>query len=148
MYPIPLKRASRIVLSLAIAALPFAGCDKTKDDNGTKPTETQKKHNVELRFDVTTDEGVAHIAMDTIYKYRADPTVDSILLIADPWGQMSGFSEITMRNVISHMRPIFEVSNVYGKGELLIERDLPTDIPDFFRNVGYNVILTGNKKIH
>ncbi len=145
MYPIPLKKASRIVLSLAIAALPLAGCDKTKDDNGTKPTPTPKKHNVELRFDGRTDAGCVNVAMDTIRKYNADPTVDSILMIADPYFQFETWDTQAMNNAVNYLTQRRDVNpnKVFGKGPLKLDRSVVEAGPDIvaaLQNMGFTVI--------
>ena len=146
MYPIPLKKASRIVLSLAIAALPFAGCDKTKDDNGTKPTQTPKKHNVELKFDLSRDDGgLVNTAMDTIRKYNADPTVDSILMIADPYVQFETWSTQAMNNVVNYLTQRRDVNpnKVFGKGPLKLAEGTAEHNPDIvaaLQNMGFTVI--------
>lgn len=129
-----------------LAALPFAGCDKTKDDNGTKPTETPKKHNVELRFDFPRDDvGLVHIAMDTIYKYNADPTVDSILMIADPYVQGEAWDARGANNVVNYLSQRRDVNpnKVFGKGPLKLAQGTAEANPDIvaaLQNMGFTVV--------
>ena len=128
-----------------LAALPFAGCDKTKDDNGTKPTETPKKHNVELRYYAGSDEGIAHIAMDTIHKYNADPNVDSILMIADPYDQFETWDARTMNNVVNYLdaRIAVNPNKVFGKGKLLLKPEFVEQNPDIVARLtamGYVIV--------
>lgn len=74
-----------------LAALPFAGCDKTKDDNGTKPTETTNEgytieyvYNGELNFgrgrwyDSSMDMVDYNAFADTVAKYANDPKVKKL----------------------------------------------------------------------
>ena len=132
-------------MSLAIAALPLAGCDKTKDDNGTKPTQTPKKHNVELKFDLWRDDGLVNIAMDTIYKYNDDPTVDSILMIADPYVQFETWGTQAMNDAVNYLTQRRDVNpnKVFGKGPLKLDRSVVEAGPDIvaaLQNMGFTVI--------
>lgn len=130
-----------------LAALPFAGCDKTKDDNGTKPTETPKKHNVELRFDGRTEAGCVNIAMDTIYKYNADPNVDSILMIADPYVQFETWDRLGMNDAVNYLEARIAVNpnKVFGKGKLLLKPEFVEQNPDIVaRLIAMGYVIVNN----
>lgn len=50
-FSILIKKVFIIVLLLLLGVLPFAGCDKNKDDNGTKPTQQQESYDIAYTYD-------------------------------------------------------------------------------------------------
>ena len=135
-----------------LAALPFAGCDKTKDDNGTKPTETPKKHNVELVYGANEVNQWQNIAMDTIYKYNADLTVDTIYLVLKVANQFSTCSTNQLKYIIPLLRERHNVNpnKVFGKGEMELRSSSTINNPEIVRfmrdTMGYYVTYNDYKK--
>ena len=123
-------------------ALPFAfgGCEK----DPVKPE--NKKHNVELKYDGRTNEGCVNIAMDTIYKYNADPRVDTIFMIPEPKTQFSTWNRTQMQGAVNYLRERHNINpnKVFGKGDLKLNSvvlDQHPEIVRFFADtLKYNVI--------
>ena len=149
-----LRRGLTIML-LCASTLMLANCTKDNDttnaatnnstDNPSTPQQSPK-HNVELIYDGRTDEGCVILAMDTINKYNADPTVDTIFLIPEPTNQFATWNVNGVRNVVNYLRPRHNVNpnKVFGKGDMVLN-DMVTDnhpeIVRFFADtLRYNVI--------
>ena len=134
------------VLTLGlVASMPlFSGCndpeDPTKPDN--KPT---KKHNVELVYGYSPSEDWQNISMDTLYKYNADPTVDTIFMVPEQYQQFNGLSTSALKICANKLRERHNVNpqKVLGKGDLELKEEAVQnnqEIVRFFADtLGYNV---------
>ncbi|MFQ6760089.1 MAG: hypothetical protein ACLRFM_01640 [Alphaproteobacteria bacterium] len=131
----------KVLAGTMLVALPFAfgGCE----EDPVKPE--NKKHNVELKYDGRTAAGCVNVAMDTIYKYNSDPTVDSIFMIPDPINQFATANSQYMRNVVNYLRERHNVNpnKVFGKGDIVLNNmviDQNPEIVRFFADtLRYNV---------
>ena len=135
-----------VILGLGALTLAFTGCEKD-DNKPTNPGNPQQpqKHNVELKYDGRTDEGCVNLAMDTICKYNADPTVDTIFMIPEPTNQFATWSANEMRNVANYLRPRHNVNpnKVFGKGDLVLNSMVTDNCPEIIKffadTLKYNV---------
>lgn len=123
-----------------------ASCQKEQ------PTQPQK-HNVELKYDGRTVEGCVNIAMDTIYKYNADPNVDTIFMIPEPYNQFSTWDTRNMQSVVNHLRQRHNVNpnKVFGKGELKLNYGAIENNPEilaFFQDTLRYHVTTNLSKNH
>ena len=68
---------AKVVLGIGIATLPFAACDKTKDDNGTKPIQPAKKVYtfVYNTSGIPDDTARAYMTYDTFYVVPFEKTL-------------------------------------------------------------------------
>ena len=135
--------ATMVVTTVALVV----SCDKY-EQNEEQPTETQKKHNVELVYDVPEN-----ISMDTLYKYNADPTVDSILLVLQESNRFSTLNTTQLRDfVVPLLRERHNVNpnKVFGKGEMELRSSSTINNPEIVRfmrdTMGYNVTYNAFKK--
>ena len=84
--------------------------------------------------------------MDTLYKYNADPTVDTIFMIPEMTNQFSTLNTNQLKNyLIPLLRERHNVNpnKVFGRGELQLKNESTINNPEiirFFRDtLGYNV---------
>ena len=125
---------------LGLAALPFTfgGCEKepttekpnpsdTTQQADTIPTPPIQKHNVELVYGMDFNTQWQNIAMDTLYKYNDDPTVDTIFMIPQETTQF--------------VNP----NKVFGKGDMVLNSGIINNHPEivgfFADTMLYNVVL-------
>lgn len=142
-----------------LAALPmFNACEKpdpapeptpvTPTDTTTPVTPVVQKHNVEL---VYGDGQYQNIAMDTIRKYNADETVDTIFMIPQPYNDFSTTSTSGLQGLVNRLRDRYNVNTakVRGKGELQLQNSSIENNPEivrFFRDtLGYKVTYRAAK---
>ena len=122
-----------------LATLPFfSGCEKD-------PEPTPQKHNVELKYGTNPNTQWQNISMDTIYKYNADPTVDTIFMIPEQTNQYATLSANGCKTVIDLLRPRHNVNpnKVFGKGDLVLRPSVISENPEIVRffadTLRYNV---------
>ena len=104
------------LLLLGLCALPFAGCEKENTDD------QPQKHNVELKYGDRPSTNWQHIEMDTISKYNADPTVDTIFMVPEGVAQFSALSTQALKVCVTKLRERHNVNpnKVFGKGLLVL----------------------------
>ena len=133
----------KVLAGTMLVALPFAfgGCEK----DPVKPENNNKKHNVELVYGKNEETAWNNISMDTLYKYNANPTVDTIFMIPEMCNQFSTYSTNQLKYIIPLLRQRHNVNpnKVFGKGELQLKNESTINNPEivrFFRDtLGYNV---------
>ena len=132
---------------LSLASLTLAGCDKD-------PVEpTPKKHNVELVYGRDPDTKWQNISMDTLYKYNADPKVDTIFMIPERYDQYSTNSINGLKYIVPRLRERHNVNpnKIFGKGELQLSASAVENNPEIVRffadTLHYNVTFYENKKV-
>lgn len=136
-----------------LAALPmFNACEKpdpapeptpvTPTDTTTPVTPVVQKHNVELVYE---NGQYQNIAMDTIRKYNADETVDTIFMVPRYYNDFSTDQTQSLQGLVNRLRDRHNVNpaKVRGKGELQLNSASVADnyeIVRFFRDtLGYDV---------
>lgn len=153
------KAVSNNILKALTGVMLFAvpmlvACEKentaSTNDDGTGGN-TQPKHNVELRYDGRTAAGCVNIAMDTIYKYNEDKTVDTIFMIPDPIDQFATSGSQYMTNVVKNLRKRHNINpnKVFGKGNIQLARmvlDQHPEIHRFFADTLKYTVLDENQK--
>ncbi|MBR6130602.1 MAG: hypothetical protein IKQ20_01930 [Bacteroidales bacterium] len=130
---------------LGLATLTFAGCDKdpVEPNNPNNP----QKHNVELVYGRDPDTQWQNIAMDTLYKYNAGTTVDTIFMIPEYSSQWSTFNATQLRYCINRLRPRHNINpnKIFGKGDLVLNDMVTNGHPEIVRffadTLKYNVVL-------
>lgn len=139
----PLTTIGIATLAVATTVL-VVSCDKDDINQQQEPNQ-QQKHNVELRYDGRTGAGCVNIAMDTIYKYNTDPTVDTIFMIPEPKNQFATWNATQMRDAVNYLRPRHNVNpnKVFGKGDIKLNSVVLDQNPEIVRFFGdtlkYNV---------
>ena len=139
--------ATMVVTTVALVV----SCDKY-EQNEEQPTETPKKHNVELVYGTNEVYQWQNIAMDTIYKYNADPTVDTIYLVLKVANQFSTYSTNQLKYITPLLRERHNVNpnKVFGKGEMELRSSSTINNPEIVRfmrdTMGYNVTYNAFKK--
>lgn len=119
-------------------------CDKDEDGQNQEQPQ-QQKHNVELVYGDKPSTNWQHIEMDTIYKYNADPTVDSIFMVPEKAEQFSSLSAKSMRECANRLRSRHNINpqKVFGKGDLELKADVVANSPEIVRffadTLKYNV---------
>ena len=101
----------------------------------TPVTPTTQKHNVELRYGVVSSTDWENISLDTIRKYNADPTVDTIFMVPEAYDQFSTATVSGMQNRVVKLRERHNVNpaKVFGKGELKLAHLVVDDAPEVVR---------------
>lgn len=138
---------------LGLATLTFAGCDKdpVEPNNPNNPNNPQK-HNVELKYGTSPSTEWQNIAMDTINKYNADPTVDTIFMVPEHYLQFSGLNENQLPIVVRELRKRHDVNKnkVFGKGDLQLKQSAVANNPEIVRffadTLRYNVTTWNDQK--
>ena len=136
---------------VCLLAMMMVGCKKTEDGEGPSggngtDTAAVVKHNVELRYDLNTYEGVENISFDTIRKYNNDADVDTIFMIPDPYTQMATWDIRGVQNAVDYLRERHNVNpdKVFGKGDLLLNGPITDNYPEIVRffqdTLKYNVV--------
>lgn len=147
------KAVSNNILKALTGVMLFAvpmlvACEKENtesNNNDGTGSNTQPKHNVELKYNGATTEGLIKISMDTINKYNKDETVDSIFMIPDPNTQFATFNAQQMTNVVNTLRPRHNVNpnKVFGKGDIVINDIVTNHHPEILKffadTLRYNV---------
>lgn len=119
-------------------------CDKDKDGQNQEQPQ-QQKHNVELVYGDKPSTNWQHIEMDTIYKYNADPTVDTIFMIPTYYNQFNETSTNGLKTLVKKLRERHNVNpnKVFGKGELQLKSESIINNPEIVRffadTLRYNV---------
>lgn len=131
----------RGLVILGLAVLPFAGCKKDEDVKPSTPAQPSQKHNVELVFESIAND----LHMDTIRKYNANPTVDTIFMVPNRYNKYSTTSTQGLQTLVSLLRERHNVNpnKVFGKGELQLNSDATRNNPEIVRffadTLKYNV---------
>lgn len=149
----------KIVLILAVGVVMMvvmASCHKDEDNNNntnTTPQDTTQtttqKHNVELVFE---NGQYQNIAMDTIRKYNADETVDTIFMVPRYYNDFSTAQTPSLQGLVNRLRDRHNVNpdKVFGKGELQLDSDATLDHPEIVRffedTLRYHVTYYGQAK--
>lgn len=141
----------RGLLFAGMMALPFAfgGCEKDNNEpNNPSNPDTPQKHNVELVYqDIATD-----LHMDTIYKYLADPKVDTVFMLPSTPDRFSTVSTNGLRNVANKLRERHNAdkNRVFGKGDLKLHYYSVNENPEIVRffadTLKYHVIYDNQSK--
>jgi len=145
----PLTAIGIATMAVTTVAL-VVSCDKD-DQNKEQPT-TQKKHNVELVYGMNEVNQWQNIAMDTIRKYNADPTVDTIYLVLKVANQFSTYSTNQLKYITPLLRERHNVNpnKVFGKGEMELQSSSTINNPEIVRfmrdTMGYYVTYNDYKK--
>ena len=140
-----------VLMMLAAGVMMMVGCKKTEEvegptgGNGTD-TAAVVKHNVELVYE---NGQYQNIAMDTIRKYNADETVDTIFMVPRYYNDFSTAQTQSLQGLVNRLRDRHNVNpdKVFGKGELQLNNDAVTaEIVRFFEdtlryNVTYHTVL-------
>ena len=146
-----MKRTHYLLMTAAVAVLMasvtlFTACEKDNDKNDKKSSNsTPKNHNVELVYGQKFPQDWQNISMDTLNKYNADPTVDTIFMVPEYYGQFSTLPTTGLQALASELRERHNVNpnKIFGKGELQLANDALIghfEIAKFFRDtLGYNV---------
>lgn len=113
----------------------------------TIPGSNVQKHNVELVYGDNVNTQWENISLDTLNKYNADPTVDSIFMVLEDPIQYSTSSTNGMRKVRTRLLERHNVNpnKIFGKGEMFINRaiyDEDRHLIEFFNDtLKYYIIL-------
>ena len=130
----------------------MASCHKEEETNtNTTPQDTTQttiqKHNVELVYGSNSEVDWQNISIDTLNKYNADNTVDTIFLVPEMYNQFSTNTTTGLKNKIVKLRERKNINpnKVFGKGELQLNNNSVIDNPEitrFFRDtLRYNVTM-------
>lgn len=127
-------KLGRVLVLVALAALPFAGCKKDEETEEQKPSQPQK-HNVELVYGKDSSTDWQNISLDTIQKYNADPYVDTIFMVPQMTNQFSTSYTTGLQNRITKLRERHNVNpdKVFGKGELQLWNQSVLGHPEIVR---------------
>lgn len=123
-------------------------CDK--EEQKQEQPNPQQKHNVELVMRPSNQ--YQNIAMDTIYKYNADPTVDSIFMVPEQPNMWSEVNTNGLKAMVNYLRQRHNVNpnKVFGKGDLELKRESIQSNPEIVRffadTLRYHVIVNNNSK--
>lgn len=141
--PYSLKRIFAGVMLVAVPV--FTSCEKAPEPAPNGGNNQPQKHNVELVYGDKPSTNWQHIEMDTIYKYNADTTVDSIFMVPERAEQFSNLSANSMRECANRLRSRHNVNpnKVFGKGDLELKADVVVNNPEIVRffadTLKYNV---------
>ena len=119
----------------------------TPTDTTTPVTPVVQKHNVELVYGKLPSSQWQNISLDTIRKYNADETVDTIFMIPEVYNQYSTFNTTQVQTIVNKLRDRYNVNTakVRGKGELQLNNASVENNPEitrFFRDtLGYDVTM-------
>ena len=134
-----------VILGLGAMTLAFTNCEKDNDKPGNGNNQQPQKHNVELVYGDKPSTNWQHIEMDTIYKYNADPNVDTIFMVPERYQQFNGLSTSALQNCASRLRTRHNVNpnKIFGKGNLELAADAVQNHPEITRffadTLRYNV---------
>lgn len=128
----------------------FIGCGKENESNGNDNPQPQK-HNVELVYGKGSTPW-QNVAIDTIYKYNLDPTVDTIFMVPYATNFISTASTSGLQKVVRKLRELHNVNpnKVFGKGDLVLKGSSVENNPEIVRffadTLRHTVILNNYKK--
>ncbi|MBP5516394.1 MAG: hypothetical protein J6X86_05535 [Bacteroidales bacterium] len=128
----------------AAVILVTASCQKEQP-------EPIQKHNVELTYGLDPDSQWQNISMDTLYKYNADPKVDTIFMVPEHYNQWETFNANQLRYCINRLRPRHNINpnKIFGKGDLMLDYYSVDENPEIVRffadTLRYNVTFYNNK---
>jgi len=139
------------IAAIALLTTALISCNKEEETNtNTTPQDTTQtttqKHNVELRYGVVSSTDWENISLDTIRKYNADPTVDTIFMVPEAYDQFSTATVSGMQNRVVKLRERHNVNpdKVFGKGDLKLAHLVVDDAPEVVRfledTLKYNVV--------
>ena len=132
-----------VILGMGAISLAFIGCEKDNDKPGNN--QQPQKHNVELVYGESPSTQWQNISMDTLYKYNADPTVDTIFMVPEQYQQFNGLSTSALQNCASRLRTRHNVNpnKIFGKGNLELRAASVVNNPELTRffadTLRYNV---------
>ena len=152
----------KIVLILAVGVVMMVGCKKTEEGDGpsgwtdtvtpTQPTDTTQvgplaHRNVELVYGRNSDDENQwrNISLDTLRKYSADTTVDTIFMIPEMYDQYNARTTAQLQYIIPKFRERRNVNpeKIRGRGELQLNSQSVVnnyEIVRFFKDtMGYTV---------
>lgn len=154
-------KLGRIVTGAALACLPLFGCEKDPVDtpsnpsnptNPTQPTDTTHvtpiaHRNVELVYGRNSDDENQwkNISFDTLRKYSADSTVDTIFMVPESYDQYNAYTTPQLQYIIPKFRERRNVdtTKIRGRGELQLWNQATLNHPEivaFFQDtMGYSV---------
>lgn len=104
-----------------------------------------EKRYVELVYGNSPSTTWQHIELDTIRKYNADNTIDSIFMIADHYNQFSTLPTSSLQVLINYLRERKNINpnKVWGKGEMQLGNQATINNPEIVRffadTLGYTV---------
>ena len=143
LFSAPLTAIGIATLAVATTAL-VVSCDKDDINQQQEPNQ-QQKHNVELVYG-EGDTPWQNVALDTLYKYNSDPTVDTIFMIPCRSSILSTASTTGLQNVVKKLRERHNVNpnKIFGKGDIELKAESVQnnpEIPRFFADtLRHNVI--------
>lgn len=139
----------KFLAGVMLVAVPvFTSCEKDPvkpNDNDNNNNPQPQKHNVELVY----GEGSTpwqNVALDTLYKYNFDPTVDTIFMVPYQSNMLSTASTTGLKNVVGKLRERHNVNpqKIFGKGDLELKAESVQnnqEIVRFFADtLKYNVV--------
>ncbi len=120
--PYSLKRIFAGVMLVAVPV--FTSCEKDPEPAPNGGNNQPQKHNVELVY----GEGSTpwqNVALDTLYKYNSDPTVDTIFMVPYQSNMLSTASTTGLKNVVGKLRERHNVNpqKIFGKGDLELKAE-------------------------
>lgn len=122
---------------LGALLLMATSCEKDNNEpNRNNPsTPQQPKHNVELVYGDNDETNWQHLAMDTLYKYNADPTVDTIFMVPEVYNQFSTLPTNGLKYAVGLLRERHNINpnKVFGKGELQLWNQAVLNNPEIVR---------------
>ena len=144
--------ATITITATAITAVLFVSCDKeTEKHQQEQPQPQPQKHNVELVYGNNVRTTWQNISRDTLYKYNADPTVDTIFVIPERSNQFSTWPTENVNYLVDTLRDRHNINpnKIFGKGEMQLSADAVrdrTDLVVFLRDTMlYNVTYDRKK---
>lgn len=116
----------KVLTGVMLVAVPvFVSCEKDNEKpNNNGGNNQPQKHNVELVY----GEGSTpwqNVALDTLYKYNSDPTVDTIFMVPYQSNMLSTASTTGLKNVVGKLRERHNVNpqKIFGKGDLELKAE-------------------------
>lgn len=105
--------------------------EQNQQQQQTKP----QKHNVELVYYQNEETEWQNISLDTLYKYNADPNVDTIFMVPQMTNQFSTYSTNQLKYITPLLRERHNVNpnKVFGKGELQLWNQSVLGHPEIYR---------------
>lgn len=145
-FPYNIKK---VLAGAILATLPFAFgvCEKDPvEPNTPNGNNNQQKHNVELVYGRDHTTQWQNIALDALYKYNDDPTVDSIFMIPENVNQFSNLNATQIQTGLAprlRERHNIDPNKIFGKGDIKLSGvvlDQNPEIVRFFADtLKYNV---------
>lgn len=157
-----------VFLMLAAGVMMMVGCKKTEEGDGpsggngtdtvtpTQPTDTTQvgplaHRNVVLVYGYNCDDENQwrNISLDTLRKYSADTTVDTIFMIPEMYNQYNACTTAQLQYIIPKFRERRNVNpeKIRGRGELQLWNQATLNHPEIVRffqdTLRYNVTYRG-----